>query len=298
MKIIKFGIVVSIFYYLFYNFDFNKISVDVFNIYGVCFTIFTILFSQILLSIRWQKMTSLSFVISLETTIVSSFFNMVLPAKMGEVSKLVYLKKFYNVAINKISAVVFVERLFDILILGIIMLIYLYLYFQNQNIKVGAITVMAFLFINIVIFKLPFFIKLLKKIPFKFIRVYSQKFYKNINSLLRSPYEILLWTLLVWCSYFLATFVFYFYAVDFDLTFMEIIELFLFSSIALSISITPGGIATYEAIMVIILAKYGIDKENAIIVSSLFHFCLYLVDFIMFGIFLISKDIKYKELIR
>ena len=70
----------------------------------------------------------------------------------------------------------------------------------------------------------------------------------------------------------------------------------MFSSIALSFTITPGGLVTYEAIMVFVLSKYGIDKENAVIAATIYHFCLYLVDFILFVIFLIFKDINYKEL--
>ena len=282
--------------YIFYNFDFTKIDWSIFNIFGVCLTIFIVFLGQVFLSIRWQKLTKLSFKSAFETTIVSSFLNMVLPAKLGEVSKILYLKKFYNQAINKISASLFVERFFDIIMLGIIMLMFFYFYFQNEILENSIISLILFIFLCLIFFKLPIFKKLLKKIPIKFVRVYSQKLYNNINKILNSPFEIIFWSLMVWGSYFLANGVFYYYGVKFDLDFIQIFEIFLFSSIVLSISITPGGIATYEAAMVFVLSKYGIDKENAFMASFVYHFILYFVDFILFGIFLFVKDLKFKDL--
>jgi len=71
-------------------------------------------------------------------------------------------------------------------------------------------------------------------LPFRHLRVYSQKIYKHINYLFANPSYIFLYTLFVWFSYFLDNVVFYKYAVHFGLSLKDIMELFIFSTIALA----------------------------------------------------------------
>ena len=297
-RLFQLGIIIVSLIYLFYHFNFSKINWDLFNVYGLIITFVVILLGQIILSIRWQKIMNISFKIAFETIIISSFLNMILPAKLGEITKIAYLKKTYYIPINKITAALFVERFFDIIILSILMLIFFYLYFQNGNIKSFIIILIILIMFIGIFFKVTFFKKFLKKIPIKFIRVYSQKIYFNINKTLKSPNLIILYTLILWSIYFFSNVVFFMYGVKFQLNLSQIFELFLFSTIVLSISITPGSIATYEAAIVFILGKYGIDKENALIAAVLYHSFLYLVDFLLFGLLLLVKDFKLKNIIR
>jgi len=295
-RFIQLAIIVIAFIYLFYNFDVSKINWSMFNVYGLILTFFLVLLGQIILSVRWQKIANISFISSFEATIVSSFLNMVLPAKLGEVAKVAYLKKFYKLPINKITAALFVERFFDIIVLTIIMLIFFYFYFENEVLKNSIVVLIVSILLTTIFLKISLLEKILKKIPIKFFRVYTQKIYRNINKILKNPFDIVLWSIFLWISYFLSNLLFFMNGVEFNLNINQIIEIFLFSSVVLSVSITPGGIATYEAAMVFILNKYGIDKENAFVAAFTYHFILYEVDFFLFGIFLFIKDIKFKEL--
>ena len=296
-RLIQIIIILLSFFYLLNNFNISNINWELFNIYGLIAVFFLIILGQFILSFRFLKITNISFIASLETITISSFLNMILPAKLGEITKIVYLKKFYRISVNKITAGLFIERFFDIIILTFLMLIFFYFYFQNEILKISILVLLILILLTISFFKFNFFKQMLKKIPIKFIRVYSQKIYINIHKSLKNPYNIILWSIILWSSYFLSIMCFFTYAVDFKLNISQVLELFLFSSIVLSLSITPGSIATYEAAIVFILNKYGIDKENALIAAILYHFILYLVDFLFFSIFLFFKNISIKDII-
>ena len=111
-KIIQIILLSTIIIYLFYGFNISKIDFSVFSYLGIIITLFTILIGQIVLTLRWMKISTMSFRISLETIIVSSALNMILPAKLGEFSKAIYLKKFYNYNYHKTLSILFIEKFF------------------------------------------------------------------------------------------------------------------------------------------------------------------------------------------
>ncbi len=284
--------------YLLQGFDISKIDFSVFHLMGVSFTAISLFLSQMLLAFRWMAMSNLSFKISLETIIVSSVLNIILPARLGELTKAFYLKKFYSYNYHKTLSIIFVERFFDVIVLLLIMFLWAYLFFADYSVKVSIVVLSLLIVVAIMFFNSKFILLLLKKIPFQFIRVYSQKIYKNINRLLKTPYTILFYTLVVWLFYLLSYILFFIYSVDFGLNYQDILELFIFSTIALSLPLTPAGIGTFEGAIVLFLTHHGINKENALISATLYHIIIFVVDFAMFYIFLIFKNIKFKELMQ
>ena len=284
--------------YLLYGFDISKINFSIFSFKGIILTTISLFFSQVLLAFRWMAMSTLSFKISLETIIVSSMLNIILPARLGEFSKAFYLKKFYDYNYHKTLSIIFIERFFDIIVLLLIMFLWAYLFFSDYNIKVSIIVLSLLIVMTIVFFNSKLILRLLKKIPFQFVRVYSQKIYKNINKLLKTPYTILFYTLIIWLFYLISYIFFFMYSVDFSLNYQDILELFIFSTIALSLPLTPAGIGTFEGAIVLFLTHHGINKENALISATLYHIIIFAVDFAMFYIFLILKNIKFKELVQ
>ena len=297
-KIFQILIFLAILAYLLYGFDISKIDFSIFKISGIALTTISLFLSQVLLAFRWMSMSNLSFKISLETIIVSSVLNIILPARLGELSKAFYLKKFYGYNYHKTLSIIFIERFFDIIMLLLIMFLWAYLFFIDRNVKISIIILSLLVIFTILFFNSNFILRLLKKIPLQFIRVYSQKIYKNINRLLKTPYMILFYTLIIWLFYLISYILFFIYSVDFRLDFQEILELFIFSTIALSLPLTPAGVGTFEGAIVLFLTHHGISKENALISATLYHIIIFAVDFAMFYIFLIFKNIKFEELVQ
>ncbi len=297
-KIVQILFLVAISIYLLYGIDISKLDISIFSKMGLFLTILSIFLSQIILSIRWSVMSKINFKKSLETIIVSSALNILLPARLGELSKAFYLKKFYNYKYHKTLSIIFIERFFDIVMLFLIMCFCAYEYISNNSIKSGILILSIFILITTLFFNSQKISILLKKIPFKFLRVYTQKIYKNIKKLLKTPYPTLFWTTCLWMTYLLSNTVFFMYGVNFHLSFQETLELFIFFTIALSIPITPAGLGTFEGTIVLFLTSHGVNKVNVLMSATLYHILIFAIDFIMLYIFLLVKDIKFKELIK
>ena len=297
-RAIQILILVFILFYLFYGIDISKIDFTIFSGLGLFLTFISLLISQLILSIRWMKMSSLSFVVSFETISISSALNMILPARLGEVSKALYLKNFYNYNYNKSISIIFMERFFDVIVLFLLMCLWAYNYFSNTLLNVSILILATVIFVIILFFNSKKILKLIKKIPLKYIRVYAQKIYKNINRLLKNPYSILGYTLILWFLYLLSYVLFFMFSVDFHLTLKDILELFIFSTIALSIPLTPAGIGTFESAVVLFLSHHGIDKTDALISATVYHILIFAVDFILLYFVLFMKKLRLKDVIK
>ena len=297
-RIIQTTVLIFIGLYLFYGIDIDKIDFSIFSIWGVFLTFLSILISQIVLAVRWMGMSNLSFGISFETIIVSSALNMILPARLGELSKAFYLKKFYSYSYHKTIAIVFIERFFDVIVLFLLMCLWAYSYFSNSIMKT-SIASMAFVIVAIILFfNSKKMLKYLKKIPIQLLRIYTQKIYKNINRLLKTPYFTLFNTVILWSIYFSSNVLFFIYGVDFNLTIKDILELFIFSTIALSIPLAPAGIGTFEGVIVFFLNHHGVNKEDALISATIYHILIFVVDFALLYLFLLVKDVQFKDLVK
>jgi len=297
-RVVKILILVLIIFYLFYGIDISKIDFTIFSSFGLFLTCISILISQLILSLRWMKMSSLSFIVSFETISISSTLNMILPARLGEISKAIYLKKFYNYNYHKSISIIFMERFFDVIVLFLLMCLWAYNYFSNTTLNISMLILAAVIFIVILFFKSKKILKLIKKIPSKYIRVYVQKIYKNINGLLKNPYSMLTYTLVLWFLYLLSAIVFFMYSVDFNLTLKDILELFIFSTIALSLPLTPAGVGTFESAIVFFLSHHGVDKIDALISATVYHILIFAVNFILFYFVLFTKKLTLKDLIK
>jgi len=297
-RVIKILILILIFFYLFHGINISKIDFTIFSGFGLFLTCASILISQLVLSIRWMKMSNLSFIVSFETISISSTLNMILPARLGEISKALYLKKFYNYNYHKSISIIFMERFFDVIVLFLLMCLWAYNYFSNTTLNISILILAILIFFIILFFKSKKILKLIKKIPSKYIRVYVQKIYKNINKLLKNPYSILGWTAVLWFFYMLSYITFFMYSVDFNLTIKDILELFIFSTIALSVPLTPAGVGTFESSIVFILSHHGIDKTDALISATVYHILIFAINFILFYFVLHTKKIKLKDVIK
>jgi hypothetical protein len=240
-------------------------------------------------------MSNLSFKISFETIVISTMLNVILPAKSGELSKAIYLKKLYNFSYHKAISIVFVERFFDVIILLLFMFLWMYEYFVSDILKKFVIIFTLLLFLVIILFNTKIFLRFLQKIPNKFLRIYTQKVYFNVHKLLKSFWSIFFYTAFIWLIYYLTNVVFFKYAVNFDLSLSVILELFVVSSIAFALPLAPGGFGAFEGAVVFVLTAHGIPKEQALMSATVYHLVLLLMDFVLFYPVVLIKDLKIND---
>lgn len=287
MKLIKiiFTIIISV--YLFYGFDFKKINLDIVSINTILYSSFFLFLGQIVLSVRFKYIIDSKFLPALETIIVSNALNMILPARLGEAIKALYLKKYYGFEYKISIAAVFVERFFDLIMLFFIVLYWMFVYLENPYIKKIAIVLFLLIIFVLIFFNSSFIFKILKKLPGNFF----EEFYLSVNLMLKKTYILMFWSFVLWCIYLLSYVVFFNF-----LNFKQILEIFILSTIGLMIPLLPAGLGTFEGVVVFYLTKYGISKENALILAGTYHFILIAVDMIMFYFFLLFKDLSFNDI--
>jgi len=296
--VIKSSILIIILVLAYINIDFVDLlnSFQKFNFLGFVLSMFFCFLSCFFVSKRWvySLKNKISFQDGLESTFVCLGLNNILPGKIGEFLQLMYLKKVSNFDISNSFPFLLVLRLMDVGFLLVFMLIGSYF---NQNIEFSLflfILVLGILFI-IILFKYNKF--LLRKSQFiKHNKL--KKLYKNLIKVIVKTsastfIKLLFYTLIIWFLYFLYLYIFVIFGTNFNLSFYEILIVFIFISIGMAIPLAPGGIGTAHIGAIISLGFFGISKSDALAFGIIFH----LVQFIpttIIGFFLFyNKYLKY-----
>lgn len=297
-KLIKYLLLFGVFYYLLQDLDIEKTiySIGNYSLIAVIFTMCSVVLSDLVLSLRWQKLgqNKFSLLESFEAIGISAFLNFILPAKLGELSKIIYLKKVYGFNANNTFSVLILERVFDVLFLGFFSMMIATIFLNNALILESSLVFIGLTALFFILVKSKKFKKLLKKITSKVVRANLLKIVSNLEKALnrRTFTTTLLLTLLVWVTYFLTVFIFLKFATSFNLTFIEIFTVFVISSIAMSIPLLPGGVGTYQAGIVFALGLYGVGKEEALMIGLVLHLMILIPSVIVVLFILFNKNIS------
>ncbi len=301
-KVVKYIFLVGLFYYLLKDLNGKKLleGMEHYSLFWSAIAMVSVVVSDFFLSLRWRFLTGdkISLLASFEAIGISGFLNFILPAKTGELSKIVYLKKFYGFRTSNTTAVLVMERVFDVVILAFVTLATTLFLFQIE----GALKYSAAIFTVFTLFLLFLRSNGIKKIigllPNQRLRVFVFRTFKLTLTL--SNRKILtynfIYSILVWMSYFFTVYLFLIYVADFHLTLQETFIVFVISSVALSLPLLPGGVGTYQAGVVFALGLYGVGKEEALLSAVFLQVFMLIPSFLIAFYILVKKDITLKSL--
>jgi len=299
-KSIKLILFISIFYYIFHEFDFYKLALIDVNYFYMILSIFIFILSLYLVSLRWKMMLPLlTFKSAFESTFVRASINNILPAKLGEVAKILYLKKVYKVNFSSTLPLLIIDRLMDILLMLIVFCLGFYV-FSYKELDVSFLY-MGITFFTIVGLTFYLFIKnslsLLKIIRTRH-RKATQFILNNIrilNNLSLIKLNVIFFiTLFIWCCY-IAFLYFSLCSVGIFFSFEETLLMFLIITVASVIPLLPSGIGITEAGFIFILTKYGYSKEFILVFAVYYHITRALIPTILGIYFAFSNGLKFKE---
>ena len=244
-----------------------------------------------------------SFLVYLSSIYIGSFT----PARLGEFSKVYYLKTDGHAVVPGLVSVFF-DRLADLgflILVGLASLFYFTPYLGGKDIiffLAGAIIILFFL--TVFIYNKKIYKDLLKKI---FFRLTPKKYHENLNLYLSDMVgkfrqfksedylKIILLTLFSWALSFLMAF-WVFEAINLgSLGFVYAIIVLSLSMLISLIPVSIYGIGTRDALVIFLFALKGIDAERAIMFSMLL--LLALIATTVFGfIAWILKPIRIKDI--
>lgn len=244
-------------------------------LFGVIFNISSVLIRIIRTYLLIFPIKKVSFKTLFVSTFGSYFISTILPGRLGEIAKPLYIATEENISKISCLTVAFFERILDLFILFIFFLIFLINYgIENEKmasrsfykISISGIFILILFFALIFVwhksnFKIPFLNKYFEKIKQGFSVI------KN----LRETFIVFILSLIIWGMISIFT---YFVLMSFSLKIPYIASFMLISISALGFIIpTPGGAGgVHKAIQIGLVFFYSLNYDLATAVSIVGHF--------------------------
>jgi uncharacterized protein (TIRG00374 family) len=301
--LLKLIILALLFYYIFSDIDINLIlmALNSYSLFYLGITIILVLASDLVLALRWRSLSknSCSLMASFESIVFSVFANTLLPAKLGEVAKLFYLKKLYNIKLSHGFSLMLTERFFDVLILGILVVLSAQVYWDDKSVQLFGWLIILCIVSVFFLIKSPVARKMIHYMPTPFLRKWLVRLYHHFKVVLakESILTLTFWSILLWLSYIATTMLFFYGVMGLDLSITQLFIATMVSFIAFSIPLLPAGSGTFQAGIIFILTQYGITKEEALMGSIILQLLMVLPSSIISLAILQKKSLSIKELL-
>lgn len=226
------------------------------------------------LRIHGMLLAKCSVATALKAIIICIGYNNVLPAKAGDILKIVFLKKRCTCEYSEIVTLVFWERFFDVLALLTVALI---VNFSSTPIfsyeLVLSSTILVVGIIILLRLNSSLFHKLYSKIPFPLLSNSLHDLHKYGIDEVRLPWILRAAgiTTCIWTIY-AGTFIYcLLYIADFSLSLQQCLTVFVVSALGMALPSAPGGLGVFEAATVMALSWYGIAHEQALGIALFIH---------------------------
>lgn len=285
---IAIGLIISIslIIYLFYNIEFNSVKNALLTFNRNVLIILALIYvvGIVLRSIRWQLLIkqrkTIVGVLIFKALVIGYMVNNLLPAKVGELARVEYLKQKENIGRSYLLGSVFIERLLDIIIVIIIFVSSLLfsktskeVFSYNQWIiylLAGVIILFVYFMLKPQIIK--WFIKFLPNKQKKRFEQIVSSFTKAINFINNkrllsgiSFLSILIWGLTLLSVYLIL------WGLKVTLPFYAYFFVIAAGVLGVIIPSTSGGIGVYHAISTGALLLFNVVPEKALAYSIIAH---------------------------
>lgn len=285
---IKGTIIFLLGYYVLKDLEFSLFLQELSNysVFSLMLLVAVLLATDITMSMRWKLLSGDRIKSSLEAVMVAATMNILLPARLGEVAKAGYLKRYYGKSLNLSLSLIIFERFFDVLFLATGALYVLFVLVDNpvyRPVFIGIVLFQLALLFAMKYYNRPIF-AVARVIPVRFLRVYAKKIILTIARKINSMALVytLVSTTVIWLMNFLVTYVFFTFATSFDLTMIEVFVVFIITGVGFAIPLLPAGALTFQASYVFALGLYGISQSEALAASLVFH-VVYIVTMLIPG---------------
>jgi len=208
------------------------------------------------------------------------FVNNVLPARLGEMAKIIYLYKDGGIEASQGTELVFWERFADLNV-------FLFLVVFSAIMTQTLVIVVPFGILALIIWGLLIFFFLRPNSVYRFIRIipghkvedFVRSFLEYIQSRTgASGYaKLLFFSLLIWLEHLTEIFLIIFWIAVFDLTWTQGFVVFALTLTGLSIPLAPAGLGVVDSAIVFSLGLYGVGHNEALAASLLWRFMQYAI---------------------
>jgi glycosyltransferase 2 family protein len=212
--------------------------------------------------------------ICFDAYMLSMGVNNIAPAKLGEVSKALFLRTKCRYPLAKTLSIVFWERFFDLnalLLMGCAVAVIFRVQLAFVPLAAAVLSIWGGLFfIKYFPAKAQWFID---KVPVEKLRTgLGQAREQLVHGVNLSFFLVLgLYTALCWLLYAGNTILAINWVAGIPLGLDKVLAVFVMSSVGMAMPSSPGAMGVYEAAMVFSMGLFGVDKGRALAVGLLIH---------------------------
>lgn len=238
---------------------------------------------------------------SIKTVYVGQFTNMILPSRLGDIARSLYLKKKCDIPMRIAVPNVILDRLWDLI--GIISVAIIAIILNPSLIQQSeSITVILSALLIIIIFliikNLHRILKLMKPLIKKLTKSFKIKskldnleqdvmtYIKEITSDKKLTIELLIISTILWFIECLTAYII-FSALNYNIDITIVLSVITIANLSKVLPTTPQGIGTYEAAVVLLFGYFGIASEIALTVAIIDHLIKNIITVSM-GLFVMS----------
>lgn len=289
-KILKyFGylLLTAFFWLLLKNTNFSEI---ILNVKKIPFSVFSLLLflqiiTQVLLGLQWHGITKIingnsSFFKIMNILTSGSVVEAITPgAKIGgEAARFYYLKKDFNATNESATNIIIIQKSISMSVLFTICFVS-FMYIQNiisADFSIALrFSIQALCFITIAfLFSLLFFANTLEKITKKFTKLnkWVKSYADSVSKLSKKQWIFqFIISFLVWILFPLKMVILSNY-LNLGINFLIIIAITMTSYMVGMLPLTPGGIGTFEGVMILLLSMLSIENSIGFTVTIVFRF--------------------------
>jgi uncharacterized protein (TIRG00374 family) len=277
--VLNLSIVIGCLAFLFFNLDIHEM-ISVFSTYPfhkILFLCIWFLLSFIFLGFRLHAFQpdQLSPSVCVKASFIGHCVNSMLPARIGEGAKGLYLAKNSKMSATGIVTAILWERFSDFNMLFLLML-------MAVGLSLSAHFFWACFMVLSLVWGLLFGVFIRRSKDQHWPRCIKTKWLHDfigglstglsISVLLR----VIVLSILVWGQFLLETFFVLTWIGGQNLNVGALLNIFILSTIALSIPFAPGSLGTFDAAFVFSLKMYGVDPNNAMALAILLRTIQYI----------------------
>lgn len=240
-----------------------------------------------------------SFRTALEAHLIGQALNNVLPAKTGEVAKLLHLTNKSSLTIHAGLTVIFWERFTDLNSLLLFMLIVM-CFFQLPVGGTGLVVVLALAWLMLIQLKVRPALAhwLVERLPSVKLRRFLGEIHFSIRRDMsgRFLFNTMGLSIVHWCLAIFAMGVGLVWVSGFSLSFKQVLAIFVLAAIGFAVPSTPGCIGVFEAAMVAGLSFFSIPKAEALASGLIIHAVTYIPQTIIGTLILMKSDLSLRKI--
>jgi len=246
----------------------------------------------------FARTPAVSFAVALKSIFLATGFNVILPGRLSEFAKPLFLLKKENVPISNGLGAIFAERIIDMALLAIFAGIVL----CKTYIQLSYPIIITLFAISIAVFLTSLFfhsiiLKFITFIPFSPAKRFLENMFSYALKLFRFRRFYVGFALGVsgWLGATYCYYVFFRIAGSIPLNYFEAMAVFVAISMAYAIPALPAGIGVFEASAVFAMMTFGYTGEESLALAVVLHLCTLIAPLLITIWILVLEDIKLAE---